>query len=225
MAELPSRSVPSATVLTAAGGRRFDRHQAMTALVIIAGMTFMITYVETMVIPAFETFYTFFDHPPDTTIAWILSAYLLVGTIATPIFGKLGDIYGKKRMMLVAMSIYAVAVACAGFSPNIGAAFGISRPDQIYLLIGFRAVQGIGMGMLPLGFAMLPELFPADRVAQAQGIISAMFAAGACLGLVGGGYLAQTYGWPFTYHTIIPVAIVLPLLALWKVPESTSRTA
>ncbi|MGP8135333.1 MAG: MFS transporter, partial [Thermoplasmata archaeon] len=120
---------------------------------------------------------------------------------------------------------YAVAVACAGFSPNIGAAFGISRPDQIYLLIGFRAVQGIGMGMLPLGFAMLPELFPADRVAQAQGIISAMFAAGACLGLVGGGYLAQTYGWPFTYHTIIPVAIVLPLLALWKVPESTSRTA
>lgn len=123
------------------------------------------------------------------------------------------------------MAIYAGAVLATGFSPNIGAMFGVSRADQIHLLIGLRAVQGIGMGMVPLGFAMLPELFPADRVGRAQGLISAMFAAEACPGPVGGGYLAQTYGWTFTYHTVVPVAILLPLLAAWKVPESMSRTA
>ncbi len=123
------------------------------------------------------------------------------------------------------MAIYAGAVLATGFSPNIGAMFGVSRADQIHLLIGLRAVQGIGMGMVPLGFAMLPELFPADRVGREQGLISAMFAAEACPGPVGGGYLAQTYGWTFTYHTVVPVAILLPLLAAWKVPESMSRTA
>ncbi len=123
------------------------------------------------------------------------------------------------------MTIYAGAVRATGFSPNIEATFGVSRADQIYFRIGLRAVQGIGMGMLPLGFAMLPELFPADPIGRAQGLISAMFAAGACLDLVGGGYLAQTYGWTFRYHTVVPVAPLLPLLAAWKAPESMTRTA
>ena len=187
-------------------------------------MSLMVTYVETMVLPAFETFSKFFDYPSDSTIAWILSAYLLVGTIVTPVFGKLGDIYGKKKMLMLAMGIYAVAVSIAGFTPSIGDALGIARPDQVYLLIGARAFQGIGMGMFPLGFALLPELFPPERVGRAQGAIGAMFALGAVLGLVAGGYLAQNLGWPFTYHTIIPVAVLLPLLAVWKVPESPARS-
>ena len=217
-------SSATGSVLTAAGGNVYRPRDARTALFIIAGMSLMVTYVETMVLPAFETFSNFFGNPPYSTIAWILSAYLLVGTIVTPVFGKLGDIYGKKKMLLVAMGIYAVAVSVAGFTPNIGAAFGVSRPDQVYLLIVARGFQGIGMGMFPLGYALLPEMFPAERVGRAQGVISAMFALGACLGLVAGGFLAENLGWQFTYHTIIPVAIVLPILAYWKVPESPSTS-
>ncbi len=219
-----ARITGTGPVMTASGGSVYRPRDATIALYIIAGMSLMVTYVETMVLPAFETFYKFFNYPPDTTIAWILSAYLLVGTIVTPVFGKLGDIYGKKKMLLVAMSIYAVAVSIAGFTPNIGAAFGVSRYDQVYLLIAARAFQGIGMGMFPLGYALLPEMFPADRVGRAQGVISAMFALGACLGLVIGGFLAENVGWQFTYHTIIPIAVLLPLLAIWKVPESPSTS-
>ncbi|MGP8078223.1 MAG: MFS transporter [Thermoplasmata archaeon] len=202
-----------------------DARSARTVLAILAAMALMVTYVETMVLPAFSSFEAFFHVTQASTIAWILSAYLLVGVVVTPIFGKLGDIYGKKRMLLIAMGVYAVAVSVAGFTPQIGALFGLSRPSQIYALIGVRAVQGIGMAMFPLGFAMLPEVFPHARVGQAQGVISGMFAGGAALGLVGGGWIAQTYGWQLTYHTVIPAAVLVLVLAAVFVPESKIRHA
>ena len=201
-------------------GVAFDPKHANGVLIVLAVMALMVTYVETMVIPAFKSFVLFFDNAPATTVVWIVSAYLLVGTVATPIFGKLGDKYGKKRMLLVVMSLYAVAVSLAGFSPNIGAAFGLDRANQIYVLIGIRAFQGLGMGMFPLAFAMLPEVFPAARVGQAQGIVSAMFAAGASIGLVGGGYIAYNFGWQLTYHTVIPVAVTVVVLAYFVLRES-----
>ncbi|MGI0155906.1 MAG: MFS transporter, partial [Thermoplasmata archaeon] len=124
--------------------RTYDDRYAWTVLLILAGMAIMVTYVETMVLPAFTNFESFFHVTTASTIAWILSAYLLVGVVVTPIFGKLGDIYGKKRVLLVAMGVYAVAVSVAGFTPQIGAAFGVSLPNQIYVLIAVRAVQGVG---------------------------------------------------------------------------------
>ncbi len=217
-------SAPAAGVRTAAG-TVFDPKAASALLAVLAGMALMVTYVETMVLPAFKQFATFFDGPPVTTIAWILSAYLLVGTVATPVFGKLGDKYGKKRMLLLVMGVYAAAVSIAGFTPNLGDLFGISRPNQIYLLIGVRALQGVGMAMFPLAFAMIPEVFPPARVGQAQGVVSAMFAAGAALGLAGGGYVAQMYGWQLTYHTVIPVAVVLFVLTYLIARESPHREA
>ncbi|HTT14987.1 MAG TPA: MFS transporter [Thermoplasmata archaeon] len=205
---------------TTAAGTPYDARAANAVLIVVALMALMVTYVETMVIPSFGAFETFFNYPPATTVVWIISAYLLVGTVATPIFGKLGDKYGKKRMMLIVMSLYAVAVSLAGFSPNIGQAFGLDRANQIYVLIGIRAFQGLGMGMFPLAFAMLPEVFPAARVGTAQGIVSGMFAAGAAVGLVGGGYIAYEFGWQLTYHTVIPVAVVLVILAYFILRES-----
>jgi MFS family permease len=203
--------------------RAYDSRYAYTVLLILAAMAIMVTYVETMVLPAFSNFETFFHVYSSSTIAWILSAYLLVGVVVTPIFGKLGDIYGKKKILLVAMGVYTVAVSVAGFTPQIGAAFGVSLPNQIYVLIGVRAVQGVGMAMFPLGFAMLPEVFPPARVGQAQGLLSGMFATGAAAGLVGGGWIAQTYGWQLTYHTVIPIAILVFILAVVFIRESQIR--
>jgi MFS family permease len=209
----------------AGAARTYDARYGRNVLLILAGMAIMVTYVETMVLPAFSNFESFFHVTNASTIAWILSAYLLVGVVVTPIFGKLGDMYGKKRILLVAMGIYTAAVTVAGFTPQIGGAFGLSRPDQIYGLITVRAIQGVGLAMFPLGFAMLPEVFPPARVGQAQGVLSGMFAAGAAAGLVGGGWIAQTYGWQLTYHTVIPIAIVVYILATIFIRESTIRYA
>ncbi len=207
------------------GSATYDARYGRNVLLILAVMALMVTYVETMVLPAFSNFESFFHVTQASTIAWILSAYLLVGVVVTPIFGKLGDMYGKKRILLVAMGIYAVAVSVAGFTPQIGGAFGLSRPDQIYGLISVRAIQGVGLAMFPLGFAMLPEIFPPARVGQAQGILSGMFAAGAAAGLVGGGWIAQNYGWQLTYHTVIPIAIATFILAALYIRESKIRYA
>ena len=217
-------SSPPTTPLTAAG-TPYDPRAARAVMVVLAVMALMVTYVETMVLPAFKQFETFFasgplSPAPTTTVVWIVSAYLLVGTVATPIFGKLGDKFGKKRTLILVMAFYAAAVTIAGFTPNIGAAMGVDRPNQIYLLVGVRAFQGLGMGMFPLAFAMMPEVFPAKRVGQAQGIVSGMFAAGATLGLVGGGYLAYVYGWQITFNTITPVAVLLVVLAFILLRES-----
>ena len=208
------------TPLLTAAGTPFDPKAARAVIGVLAGMALMVTYVETMVLPAFHQFITSFGNAPTTTVVWIVSAYLLVGTVATPIFGKLGDKYGKKRMLLIVMALYAIAVAVAGFTPNIGSALGVSTANQIYLLIGVRAFQGLGMGMFPLAFAMMPEVFPAARVGQAQGIVSGMFAAGASLGLAGGGYIAWQFGWQLTFHTVTPVAIILVILAYFYLRES-----
>ena len=159
-------------------GARLDPARARAVLIILAAAALMVTYVETMIIPGLTRFQTFYDNAPLSSVTWILSAYLLVGVAFTPIAGKLGDIYGKKRVLVAILSVYFVAVTLAGFSPNIGDAIGMTRPNELYLLIGIRAVQGIGMAMFPLAFALIGEEFPQQRVADAQGIVSAMFAPG-----------------------------------------------
>ena len=196
--------------------------RARNVLLVLAGIGLMVTYVETMVIPAQPRFVTFFGVPVSTA-SWILSAYLLVGVVATPIFGKLGDIYGKKRVLEVVMLVYAIAVSVAGFTPNIGAAIGWDRTQQFYLFVGVRGVQGIGLGMFPLAFAMVRDEFPPFRVGAAQGIISAMFSVGAALGLVGGAYITENFGWQVSYHTVIPVAAAMLILTFLVLRESRSR--
>ncbi|MCI4317113.1 MAG: MFS transporter [Thermoplasmata archaeon] len=206
-------------------GERLDPAQARGVLIILAAMALMVTYVETMVVPAVVRFHTFFNQPQGqfSTVAWILSAYLLVGVASTPIVGKLGDIHGKKKILMAVIAVYAIAVSFAGFTPQIGDLLGMSRANEIYLLIAVRGVQGVGMSMFPLAFAMIGETFPPERVAGAQGAIAAMFAGGAALGLFGGAYLTQNFGWQVTYHTIIPFAFLVLVLAAFVLKESTHR--
>ena len=197
--------------------------RATLVLILLASAALMVNYVETMLVPALPTLVVFFDGVPYTTIAWVVSAYLLVGVSTTPLFAKLGDIYGKKRMLGVVLSIYAVAVALTGFTPQLASAFGLSRFDAVYLLISVRGVQGVGLAMFPLAFAMVGEELPPARVAQAQGLIAAMFAIGAALGLFGGAWVIQTYGWQDAYHLVIPFAAAIVAMTVLALPESPHR--
>jgi MFS family permease len=209
------KSAPSNALTTA-----FDPRRGTVILLLLAGAALMVNYVETMLVPALPTLVAFFDGVPYTTIAWVVSAYLLVGVSTTPLFAKLGDIYGKKRMLVVVLSIYAVALSITGFSPQIASAFGLSRYDAVYLLIGLRGIQGVGLAMFPLAFAMIGEDLPPAKVAQAQGLIGAMFAIGAALGLFGGAWVIQNYGWQVAYHVVIPIAAAIVVCAILALPES-----
>ena len=192
-------------------------------LLLLAAAALMVNYVETMLVPALPTLVSFFDGVPYTTIAWVVSAYLLVGVSTTPLFAKLGDIYGKKRILVVVLSIYAVALSLTGFTPQIATVLGLSRFNAVYLLIALRGLQGVGLAMFPLAFAMVGEDLPPAKVAQAQGLIGAMFAIGAALGLFGGAWVIQTYGWQIAYHVVIPIAAAILASAVWILPESRHR--
>ena len=94
-------------------------------------------------------------------------------------------------MFLIALAFYIFGVGIAGFSPSI------------YFLIFSRAVQGVGFAIIPLGLAIVTDVFPKEKVATAQGIISATFAIGASAGLVIGSYVVQDLGWQYAFHTAV----------------------
>lgn len=156
----------------------------------------MVMYAETMLIPAIPTLIKAFDVGYGLS-SWILSAYLVSGAVMTPIAGKLADIYGKKKILLVIMMIYLTGVSAAGFSNNI------------YFTIILRAIQGVGMSMFPIAFGIIREQFPKEKVSIAQGIITSMFATGSIIGLSLGGIIIQNFGWRMTFFTIIPISIIL----------------
>jgi EmrB/QacA subfamily drug resistance transporter len=177
------------------------RRHPMRILLTLTGVALLTTYVETMVIPGVPTIQKDFSATAGVT-SWITSALLIVGSAVAPLFGKLGDTYGKKRMYLVAMTFYIAGVGVAGFAPSI------------YFLILARAVQGVGFAIMPLALAIITDVFPKERVATAQGIISGTFAIGACAGLIVGSYVVQDLGWQWAFHTAFVLSIALFLTVM-----------
>jgi len=179
------------------GGSRY----AVRVLLTVTAVSLLINYVETMVIPGIPNIQK--DLATTQTVAsWITSAFLIVGAAVSPLFGKLGDIYGKKKILLVVLLFYMAGVGLAGFS------------STIYMLVAARAVQGVGFAIVPLGLAIVTDIFPKEQVATAQGIISGTFAIGAAAGLVIGSYVVQDLGWQWAFHTAFLLSILLFFLVI-----------
>lgn len=191
---------------------------------LLAVAALLVNFIETMLVPALPRLSNFFDGAPYTTVAWILSAYLVVGVATIPLFGKLGDLYGKRRILTVVLSVYAFAVVLAPFTPGLATLLGLSRGNAVYLLIGVRGIQGVGLAMFPLALAMVAEALPKEQVAPAQGLIASMFAVGAALGLVGGSWLIEHFGWQMAYESVLAFAVALPFLAATVLPEGHRGT-
>ena len=169
---------------------------AWKVLAVLASLATMAMYAETMLIPAIPDLIRDFDVSYSMS-SWILTSYLISGAVMTPIAGKLADIYGKKKVLLGVLAAYIIGLAMAGFSPNI------------YFMIGQEQYQGVGMAMFVIAFGIIRDQFPREKLSIGQGVISSMFASGAVLGLLLGGFIIQNYGWQATFLSAIPIAIVL----------------
>lgn len=185
----------------------YDLKYAHKALLILAPIATVVMYTESMLIPSLPTIANDFN-VNSATVSWVLTAYLISGVIANPIVGKLGDIYGKKRVLVYVMMLYTIAVTLNGFAPNFE------------LFIVFRTIQGIGLGMFPLAFSLIREEFPPHLVPKAQGIVSAMFGIGSAISLPIAATVAQDLGWQYNYHVIIPFVILLTILTYKEIRES-----
>lgn len=186
---------PDITSAAPSGGTGWQNHQ-LRALLAMVGVALLLNYVETMIIPGVPVIQKDFK-TTEGLVSWVTSAFLIVGSAVSPLFGKLGDSYGKKRMFLVALVFYMAGVGIAGFS------------NSIYFLVVARAVQGIGFAIVPLALAIIAETFPKARIATAQGIVSATFAIGAAAGLIIGSYVVQDLGWQWAFHSAFILSVIL----------------
>lgn len=185
----------------------YNRKYAYEVMGILIGLVLTVMYVEGMLTPSLVSIeHDFAITPAQASL--ILSMYMVGGVAITPIVGKLGDIYGKRRILLVALFIYAVAVAVTGFSPTFE-----------FMIIS-RTIQGIGLSVMPLGFSLVREEFPKELVPKAQALISAMFGAGFAISIPLGSWVANAYTWRWTYHSAIPIVFGLLILSYFVIRES-----
>ncbi len=182
---------------------------AWKVLAVLSSLATMVMYAETMLIPALPDLIREF-HVSYSISSWILTAYLIPGAVMTPIAGKLSDIYGKKRVLLIILAIYAIGLSFAAIS------------SSIYMLIVSRAIQGIGMAMFVIAFGMIRDSFPREKISIGQGVITSMFASGAVIGLLIGGIIINNYGWHATFLSTIPIAAAL-FIIIWRFKISPAQ--
>ncbi len=182
--------------------RKVD-HYPVRALIALTAAVLLVSYVETMVLPGIPIIEN--DLSTTSTIgSWITAIVLLVGAVVSPIFGKLGDLYGKRKIIIATWLFYTIGVSIAGFSTSI------------YFLLVARAIQGVGLAVIPLSLAFLTDIFPKERLATAQGAIAGSAAISTALGLVVGAYVIQNLSWQYAFHTAAILSVVL-LIAIFAV--------
>jgi EmrB/QacA subfamily drug resistance transporter len=179
------------------------------AILTLAGTAFALQ--QTMVIPALPALQREL-HTSTTWVTWVLTVFLLVASVATPVLGKLGDQYGKERLLVVSLALFLLGSVVAALAWNIWA------------LIGARAIQGAGGAVFPLSFGIIRDEFPREKVAVAIGLVSAVFGVGGGFGIVLSGVIIDHTSWRWLF-IVGAVAIAAALvLAHRYVPESPIRT-
>jgi EmrB/QacA subfamily drug resistance transporter len=186
-----------------------QHYNVTLAILTLAGIAFALQ--QTMVIPALPTLQREL-HTTTTWVTWVLTVFLLVASVATPILGKLGDQYGKERLLVIALTLFLIG--------SIGAA----AAWNIWSLIAWRAVQGAGAAVFPLSYGIIRDEFPREKVGVAIGLISAVFGIGGGFGIVLSGLIVDNVSWRWLFIVgAVGIAIAVVLVHRF-VPESPIKT-
>ena len=186
------------------------QHPNLTlAILTLAGIAF--AFQQTMVFPALPTF----REDLGTTTAWatwVLTGFLVSAAVTTPLIGKLGDQYGKERMLVISLGLFFAGSAAAALAWNIGS------------LIAFRAVAGAGGAVFPLAFAIIRDELPPERVKVGIGLLSSVFGVGGGVGIVLSGIVVDNLHWRWLFVLgAAPVAVTIWLVHRY-IPESPVKT-
>jgi EmrB/QacA subfamily drug resistance transporter len=196
----------TSTVDSTTAADRKRQHYGLTfAVLALAGAAYAM--LQSTVAPALPVIQDEM-HASASATAWVFTGYLLSASILTPIVGRLGDMFGKERTLVVSLAILAVGVLMAALAKSIG------------MLIVARIIQGSGGAIFPLAFGIIRDEFPRERIAQGIAMISAILGIGGGLGIVLAGPIitAFDYHWLFWFPLVAVVAATVA--TIFFVPES-----
>ncbi|MDX3386103.1 MFS transporter [Streptomyces niveiscabiei] len=178
------------------------------AILGLAAMTFSLA--QTSIAPALGDM-TASLHTNAQDVAWAFTGYLVSAAVLTPVIGRLGDMFGKRRLLVIALVLFAAGSALA------------ASADNLALVVAGRVVMGAGGGIFPLCFGIVRDTFPERRRAGAVGLVSALSGIGGGIGLLMGGLLVDhaSYRWIFWAGTAM--ALLAAVAAQTLLPESANR--
>lgn len=182
--------------------------------VVVAVLAFggiVVSLMQTLVIPLIPRLPALLDaSPADTT--WVITATLLASAVATPVVGRLGDMYGKRRMLLTSLGLLVAGSTVAALSDSL-----------LPMIIG-RVLQGLAAGVIPLGISIMRDELPAERLGAATAMMSASLGVGGALGLPASALLVENTDWHVLFWLAAGFGVVVTVLVVTLVPESSVRT-
>ncbi|MDD7963972.1 MFS transporter [Actinomycetospora lemnae] len=184
------------------------RAPAFVPVLALAGIT--VSLQQTLVVPLVPQFPRLLDAPAADT-AWIVTATLLTAAVAVPIVGRLADMVGKRRMLLVCLAVLVAGSVVAALSTSL-----------VPLVVG-RALQGLATGVIPLGISLMRDELPPERLGSATALMSASLGVGGALGLPLAAFIAQTADWHVLFWAAGGLGVVVLVGVVALVPESAQR--
>jgi EmrB/QacA subfamily drug resistance transporter len=149
-----------------------------------------------------------------TQYSWVFTAYMLTSTVTVPLYGKLGDVYGRKNLFLFAIVVFLLGSALCGAATDITQ------------LVIFRAIQGIGAGgLFPLSLAVIGNIVPPRDRGRWQGLIGAVFAAASILGPAVGGFIVDNASWRWVFLVNLPIGGIALVVISITMPRRAPQTA
>ncbi len=185
-------------------------HYRTTFVVLLLGVS-SYALLQSLVTPVLRTIQLDL-HTTQSTVTWVVTVFLLSASIFTPILGRVGDMVGKERMLVVTLLALAIGSALAGLAQSIA------------VLIVARAIQGIGAAVLPLAFGIIRDEFPQERVATGVGVVAAMTAVGGGAGIVLAGPIVENLDYHWLFWIPLIITLIAAVCAHLFVPESPVRT-
>ncbi|MBV9413602.1 MAG: MFS transporter [Solirubrobacterales bacterium] len=175
----------------------------------LAGLAYAV--LSSAVIPALPTIQHDL-HTSETDVTWLLTGFLLSASVGTAIIGRLGDMYGKERLLLWTLLVLAAGTLLAAVATSLA------------VLVAARIIQGVAGGIFPLAFSIVRDEFPADHVPGSIGLISSILGIGGGCGLVLGGLVVQHLSWHWLFWLPLFVTLAAALCTWRYVPESPVRS-
>ena len=182
----------------------------LTATILGSSLAFIDGSVVNIALPALQSAL----HATISDVQWVVESYALLLASLLLVGGSLGDLYGRRKIFVCGVILFAFGSAWCGLAASIAP------------LIVARGVQGIGAALLvPGSLALISASFPAERRGRAIGTWSGFTAITAAVGPVLGGWLVDHASWRWVFFINLPIAVVVVLLTLWQVPESRNSEA